>query len=157
MANKKTEKCPFLSDYGGGYIRPDQWVTEKLCAIISKKENSELPDKFWNLPQWKQTFRRQVQLASALLILYDAEPISRALKDKRSYNLRSFSAFNSVGFFAKILDEYQNKYEVEKRSQLDSEELPTRSTNVIPTHKTRNNKLSRLKNIDAQTRPVQSG
>ena len=46
MAKNKSEKCPHLSDYGGGYIRHDQWITEKLCANIAKTENIELPDKF---------------------------------------------------------------------------------------------------------------
>jgi len=155
MANEKTEKCSYSSDYGGGYIRPDQWITERLCAAISKKDNSELPDKFWNLPKWKSMFRRQVQLAASLLIMHDPEPISRALRDKRSYNIRSFAAFNSVPFFSKVLDEYQAKYE----SELKSEEikLESRPTNITPKRITKDNKLSRLKNIDVETRPVQSG
>ena len=157
MANRKTEKCSFHFDYGGGYIRPDQWVTERLCAVISKKENRELPDKFWNLPKWSVMFRRQVQLAASLLVLYDAEPISRALKDKKSYNIRSFAAFNSVPFFSKILDEYQSKYEIELKEQDKSEELETRSTTSIPKRIKKDNKLSRLKNIDGKARPIQSG
>jgi hypothetical protein len=157
MANKKTEKCSFASDYGGGYIRPDQWVTERLCAVISKKEGVELPDKFWNLPKWRSMFRRQVQLAASLLVMYEAEPISRALKDKRSYNVRSFAAFNSVPFFSKILDEYQAKYETELKEQSQAEELETRSTTTIPKRIKKDNKLSRLKNIDGKTRPIQSG
>ena len=157
MANKKTEKCSFASDYGGGYIRPDQWVTERLCAVISKKEGVELPDKFWNLPKWRSMFRRQVQLAASLLVMYEAEPISRALKDKRSYNVRSFAAFNSVPFFSKILDEYQAKYETELKEQSQADELETRSTTTIPKRIKKDNKLSRLKNIDGKTRPIQSG
>jgi len=158
MANKKTEKCGFASDYGGGYIRPDQWVTERLCALISKRDNSELPDKFWNLPKWRTMFRRQVQLAASLLIIYDAEPISRTLRDKRSYNVRSFAAFNSVPFFSKILDEYQAKYDAEMDETLSQkQELKTRSTTKIPKRIKKDNKLSRLKNIDGKTRPIQSG
>jgi len=158
MANEKTEKCSFSSDYGGGYIRPDQWVTERLCALVAKRNNSELPDKFWNLPKWKTMFRRQVQLAASLLIMYDAEPISRAIRDKRSYNVRSFAAFNSVPFFSKILDEYQAKYDAEMEElSLQSQELETRSTTQIPKRIKKDNKLSRLKNIDGKTRPVQSG
>ena len=157
MANKKTEKCSFASDYGGGYIRPDQWVTERLCAVISKKEGVELPDKFWNLPKWRSMFRRQVQLAASLLVMYEAEPISRALKDKKSYNVRSFAAFNSVPFFSNILDEYQAKYETELKEQSQAEELETRSTTTIPKRIKKDNKLSRLNNIDGKTRPIQSG
>ena len=67
MAKNKSEKCPHLSEYGGGYIRRDQWITEKLCANIAKTENIELPDKFWSLPKWSKIFRRQVALAAGLL------------------------------------------------------------------------------------------
>ena len=158
MANQKTEKCPCLSSYGGGYIRQDQWVTEKLCALIAKKAGSELPDKFWNLPKWKTTFRRQVQLAASLLVLYDAEAISRTLRDKRCKNVRSFAAFNSVDFFSAVLDEYQVSHELETK-ELNSQEssLETRSTINIPKRIVKDNKLSRLKNIDVETRPIQSG
>ena len=158
MANQKTDRCPCLSSYGGGYIREDQWVTEKLCAVIAQKGGSELPDKFWSLPKWSSTFRRQVQLASSLLIMYDAEPISRTLRDKRCRNVRSFAAFNSVPFFSGVLDEYQSKYEAEaKELESNTSEIKIRSTTTVPKRKNKDNKLSRLKNIDGETRPIQSG
>jgi len=154
MANQKTEKCPYLSAYGGGYIRPDQWVTEKLCALIAKKKGSELPDKFWTLPKWSTIFRRQVQMASSLLLMYSAEAVSSALRDKRLYSVRSFGAFSYSGF-SKVLDEHQARIDSEaKEPEL---QLETRSTTEIPKLHKRDNKLSRLKNIDGETRPVQSG
>tara|TARA_R100001509_G_scaffold164851_1_gene143918 strand:- start:766 stop:1233 length:468 start_codon:yes stop_codon:yes gene_type:complete len=155
MASKKSKKCPYLSDYGGGYVRPDQWVTERLCALISKRQNSELPDKFWNLQNWKNIFRRQVQLAASLLNVYSAEAISKALRDNRCRNVRSFVAFKAGTFFAGVLKEYQNKYEAELKAE--KFELETRSTVSIPKRTIKQNKLSRLKNIDGKTRPIQSG
>ena len=154
MANKKTEKCPYLSSYGGGYVRADQWVTEKLCALIAKKQGSELPDKFWNLPKWTSIFRRQVQMASSLLLIYDAEAVSSALRDKRLYNVRSFGAFSYKGF-SKVLDEHQARIDAESKEE--EVQLETRSTTKIPKLHKRDNKLSRLKSIDGKTRPVQSG
>ena len=154
MANQKTEKCPYLSAYGGGYVRADQWVTEKLCALIAKKQGSELPDKFWNLPKWSSIFRRQVQMASSLLIMYDADAISSALRDKRLYNVRSFGAFSYSGF-SKILDEHQQR--IDSNAKQKEVELETRDTTQIPKLHKRDNKLSRLKNIDGKTRPIQSG
>tara|TARA_R110000824_G_scaffold17703_4_gene71281 strand:- start:128 stop:592 length:465 start_codon:yes stop_codon:yes gene_type:complete len=154
MANQKTEKCPYLSAYGGGYVRPDQWVTEKLCALIAKKKGSELPDKFWNFPKWSSIFRRQVQMASSLLIMYDAEAISSALRDKRLYSVRSFGAF-SCAYFCKVLDEHQAQ--IISQSKQEEVKLETRATNKIPKLHKRDNKLSRLKNTDAETRPLQSG
>tara|TARA_Y100001938_G_C7831399_1_gene301551 strand:+ start:54 stop:524 length:471 start_codon:yes stop_codon:yes gene_type:complete len=156
MALNKTEKTPYLSRYGGGYVRPDQWITEKLCEVIAKKKCIELPDKFWNLSKWGSLFRRQVQMASSLLVMYDAEAVYKSLKDKRLSNVRSFGAF-SCSFFSKVLDEYQSSYEAEKRSQEESEELAARDTRKLPTYTPKQNKLSRLKEIDGETRPVQSG
>jgi len=155
MAINKTEKTKYASDYGGGYIRADQWITEKLCALISKKQGSELPDRFWNLPKWKSIFRRQVQLASSLLIMYDARSIYLSLKDKRLSNLRSFAAFNTVKFFISILDEYQSQVDAENNSE--EIELKPKSTKIIPKLHKKDNKLSRLKGIDGETRPIQSG
>ena len=154
MAKEKSQKNPYLSSYGGGYIRADQWVTEKLCALIAKKHGSELPDKFWNLPNWKSIFRRQVQMASSLLIIYDADAISSALRDKRLYNVRSFGAFSYSGF-SKILDEHQQR--IDSNAKEAEFELQSRDTKQIPKLHKRDNKLSRLKNIDGETRPIQSG
>lgn len=155
MANKKTEKCSFLSDYGGGYVRSDQWVTERLCALIAKRNGGELPDKFWNLTKWKAIFRRQVQLAVSLLAVYKPEPISRAIRDNRCRNVRSFGAFKAGTFFSKVLREYQDKYEAEMKAE--KFELQIRSTTAVPKRIKKDNKLSRLKNIDGKTRPLQSG
>ena len=155
MANHKTEKCPYLSAYGGGYIREDQWVTEKLCSLMSKRDGVELPDRFWNLSKWQIIFRRQVQLAASLLVMYDAGAIAAALKDKRLYKLRSFAAFSTVKFFSSVIDEYQCSYDVANNSE--EIELNTKSTTELPKSHKRDNKLSRLKNIDVETRPLQSG
>jgi len=155
MANKKTDTHQYLSDYGGGYIRSAQWITERLCALIAKKDGSELPDKFWNLPRWQKLFRRQVQIASSLLLLHDVEAVSSALKDKRLYNVHSFAAFSTVKFFTSVLEEYQSKIDVEKLSK--EIKLNTRTTTALPRIPKKENKLSRLKKIDVETRPIQSG
>ena len=157
MAKKKTEKTPYLSAYGAGYIRADQWVTEKLCSLIAKKNGGELPDKFWTLPKWRSIFRRQVQVAASVLIMYDAEPISRALRDKRMRNLNSFVALKSENFFSKVLDEYQSEYDAQNNLEKTDKELVQRATTILPALPQKDNKLSRLKKIDGETRPIQSG
>ena len=157
MAKNKTKESKLLSSYGAGYIREDQWITEKLCSVIAKKKGSELPDKFWSLPEWSRIFGRQVQLASSILLIYDVEPIAKALRDNRMRNLNSFAALKSSNFFSRVVDEYQSSYEVDKANQKNSTEIQARDTNVLPSYKNKDNRLSRLKNIDVETRPVQSG
>ena len=157
MPKNKTDKRPYLSSYGGEYVRADQWVTEKLCALIAKKSGSELPDKFWKLPEWSKIFGRQVQLAASVLLIYDAEALAKSLKDKRMKNLNSFAALKSENFFSRVVDEYQSLHDVEVAEQKNAKEIHARDTSVLPNYKQKDNRLSRLKNIDVETRPVQSG
>ena len=148
MAKNKSEKCPHLSEYGGGYIRRDQWITEKLCANIAKSENIELPDKFWNLPKWSKIFRRQVALAAGLLLSFRAEAIFATLQDKRLYKMYSFLAFGKVSRFYKILEDNQNR--ILANEMLPGIELKARPTDAISSSPKRNNLLSRLNRIDVE-------
>jgi len=144
----------YLSSYGGGKIRGAQWITEKLCSVLAKKQGKELPDKFWSLAGWKKIFTRQVQMASSLLLLYDAESVYRALKDKRLKNIRSFGAFN-YPFFSSVLEKYQSSLDAENSAtEILIEE---RSTKELPTKLKKQNKLSILKELDVEARPIQSG
>ena len=68
---------------------------------------------------------------------------------------RSFAAFKAGTFFSKVLKEYQAKYDAEMKSK--EVQLEIRSTTSIPKRTVKDNKLSRLKNIDGKTRPIQSG
>ncbi|SVA88171.1 uncharacterized protein METZ01_LOCUS141025 [marine metagenome] len=148
MAKNKSEKCPHLSEYGGGYIRHDQWITEKLCANIAKSENTELPDRFWNLPKWSNIFRRQVALAAGLLLSFRAEAVFATLRDKRLYKMYSFLAFGKIPSFYKILTDNQNRLLVNEL--LPEVELTVRHTDAISSLPKRNNLLSRLNRIDVE-------
>ena len=148
MAKNKSEKCPHLSEYGGGYIRRDQWITEKLCANIAKSENIELPDKFWNLPKWSKIFRRQVALAAGLLLSFRAEAVFATLQDKRLYKMYSFLAFGKIPSFYKILTDNQNR--LLANELLPGIELKVRRTDTVSSTPKRNNLLSRLNRIDVE-------
>ena len=148
MAKNKSEKCPHLSEYGGGYIRHDQWITEKLCANIAKTENIELPDKFWNLPKWSKIFRRQVALAAGLLLSFRAEAVFDSLRNKRLYRVYSFLAFGKIPDFYKILTDNQNR--LLANELLPGIELKARRTDAISSSPKRNNLLSRLNRIDVE-------
>ena len=148
MAKNKSEKCPHLSEYGGGYIRRDQWITEKLCANIAKTENIELPDKFWNLPKWSKIFRRQVALAAGLLLSFRAEAVFATLQDKRLYKMYSFLAFGKVPRFYKVLTDNQNR--ILANEMLPGIELKVSRIDAISSSPKRNNLLSRLNRIDVE-------
>ena len=148
MAKNQSEKCPHLSEYGGGFIRHDQWITEKLCGNIAKSKNIELPDKFWNLPEWSKIFRRQIALAAGLLLTFKAEAIFASLQDKRLYKVYSFLAFGKLPYFYKVLADNQNR--LLANEILPEIELKVRPTDSVSNLPKRNNLLSRLNRIDAE-------
>jgi len=148
MAKNKSEKCPYLSGYGGGYIRPDQWITEHMCSLIAKKHSRELPDRFWVLPEWATIFRRQVALAAGLLHFFKAEAVVAALRDKKLWNCYSFLGLCQISTFYKILNDNQNRLLVEESAAEIKLELSP--TDAVPKRYTRNNILARLNKIDGQ-------
>jgi hypothetical protein len=146
MGQKRTDKSPCLSKYGGGYITKAQYLTECLCYLVARKNRQELCDQFWNGEAWKRFFIRQVGLANGLLKEYPYEVILDALRDKRCRRLESFGA----NFILKpVLNEYLGKYQmhkaltVERPTAKPSTDEPTRKPFVY-----NKNILQRLKEID---------
>ena len=90
MPKELTEKSCYESAYGGGAISPAQYLTEVICARISKRDNKELPVKFWNNPIWAKVFKQQIAAANSLLKKYLMKSIMDALaKEKTAYSLRA--------------------------------------------------------------------
>lgn len=103
MGKNYTEKSGFPSQYGGGYISPAQYLTEKLCVKIARLQKKDLPDHFWELPEWNKLFRRHVGEANKLLKQYNMNVILAALKDKLVWNMTSFC----FPPFKKLLEKYK--------------------------------------------------
>ena len=59
-----------------------QYLAEYVNARKAKKEKCELPSKYWNLPEWKTEYIRQVGQANALLKSFSIEAIISALNSK---------------------------------------------------------------------------
>ena len=151
MAKHKSEKCPYLSAYGAGYIRPDQWVTEKLCSLVAKTSNIELVDGFWTNPEWGSFFRRQVCLAACLLQDFKAEAVAATLRDNNVFWLRSFMGFAKIPKAYGILLSNHNRLLAE--DILPDIDLDIVSTTVLPTRlPKRDNLLARLNKIDGQSK-----
>jgi hypothetical protein len=151
MANKRSEKSPFQSSYGGGWVSPAQYVTERLLVKVAAKDGTDLPSKFWNLPEWSKKFRTQIQAARSLFrIGYSAEAIIAALKDKRLWNIYSFRYFTATQKGQDILDEYQAKFEAKQSRPVEVNE------GVVQTGKPRKpvgkqkNLLGKLRELDGR-------
>jgi sulfur relay (sulfurtransferase) DsrC/TusE family protein len=61
-------------------ITPAQFLAEKICERIARKNKTVLTDQFWNQTKWKRTFLYQVQIANSLLKIYSWQAILSALK-----------------------------------------------------------------------------
>ncbi len=57
-----------------------QYLAERMCERVAKKEGKELFPKFWSSPIWKKTFMQQLFAANSLLKLYGEAVIIKALR-----------------------------------------------------------------------------
>jgi hypothetical protein len=105
MAEQPSEKSPYKSRYGGGYISIPQYIAEVVCQKIAFNKNQELPQKFWDLPEWKRTFLLQIRHANSLLKIYHPRAIVQALRDERASWIYSLGVKNLDA----IILEYQNR------------------------------------------------
>lgn len=89
MAAERSEKSPFESKYGGGWVTAAQYLAEGMVARQARTKGADVPHRFWNKPQWKRDFLVQLRHAASLLMLYDAEAIIRVLRagGKKAFTL----------------------------------------------------------------------
>lgn len=90
MAREKSEKSPYKSRFGAGYISAAQWLAENMCDRFARSQGTNLPSKFWAQPYWLKKFKLQLKHANTLLQKYDVSLILFALRHpdaKKVYSL----------------------------------------------------------------------
>jgi len=148
MSKKYTEKSRFQSAYSPGkYVTDAQYVVEKICEKNAKSQGRDLPQQFWQLPEWEKFFRQQIPTANKLLQKYHVNSILAALKDKRMwkcYSLRS-------PFLAKVIEEKQAELvtKAEKNKTEEKQEGATHNIYTKPKQaRGKKNIISALKDLD---------
>ena len=68
-----------VSQTTGEETKPAQFLAELVCLRYGKKKHLPTPPRFWNLPEWRKLYGRQIQLAHGLLKLFSFESILSAL------------------------------------------------------------------------------
>lgn len=63
-----------------------------MVSRIARKDNTELPQKFWEKDKWKRLFLLQIRHANSLLKLYSYEAIVKALRTPQGKKLYSLGA-----------------------------------------------------------------
>lgn len=56
-----------------------QLITEIVINNLAKKEKKVLPQKFWNVPEWKKTYKQEIILANSLLKVYPEQAVINAV------------------------------------------------------------------------------
>ena len=142
MSKNRTEKSKYPSRYSpDGWVSAPQYITEFVCEKKARKDNKELPIKFWGISEWRKYFRYQITLANKLLKDFPEEAIIAALKDNRcwkTYSLRS-------PFLHSIIKEKEAL--IQERESVDYNVVESKEVK----HKTNNNKksiISKLRELD---------
>ena len=86
-------KVKFNSRYSPGKrIHAGQYIAELMCERRSKQIGYSLPDKFWELPNWKKYFLYQTIQASKLLKEYPVSTILTAMRNERCNFISSINS-----------------------------------------------------------------
>lgn len=130
MAQERTDKCPYKSRYGGGWISSGQWLSEEMCRRQAARRGHTLPAYFWRDPEWKREFALQARAAAALFELYSPTAIGRALRTPQGRKLWSLNA----PWLDALCEHEQKKWEREeevKRVAVEKQQPPPPSSSNV--------------------------
>ena len=77
------------SKYTDRLITEAQYLAERMCERVAKRDKRSLPYKFWDNEDWSKIFIFQVVKANQLLKKYSLEIILRALAKPRAFSIYS--------------------------------------------------------------------
>lgn len=69
----------YVSKVSGRDTSAAQFITELVISRQADKKKEDLPDKFWNMPEWKLEYKRQIVKANVFLKVYDADIVIATL------------------------------------------------------------------------------
>lgn len=69
----------YVSKVSGRDTNAAQFITELIMVRQAVKKKKDLPDKFWNMPEWRLEYKRQIVKANTFLKVYDSDIIISTL------------------------------------------------------------------------------
>ncbi len=115
MSNKQTKTRNYPSKYSQNtWITAAQYMGEIMCERRAISLKRDLPNNFWNLPEWKKYYCYQVYLANQLLKKHTAEEIINTLTRadfKFIYSLKFKKFVNAIKSYNAILVEVAEREE----------------------------------------------
>ena len=128
----------------GKKVTAAQYIAELICEKRAFKDKKELPNNFWNLPQWKKIYKSQIFASYGLLKIYDELAVIRALKSKKSFKIYSLRAPH----LDDIIKEEQRQIELDKNKLKETEVKRIDTSSKPREYKAKQTKLGRLKELD---------
>ena len=102
MAKNRSEKSPCPSIFAPStWISYQQLIVEMICQRAAKKDQKDLPQRFWTLKPWAQYYRHQITLCARLCKEYDPKIIIKALRDPKGRKIYSLGAPHLKGLIEK--------------------------------------------------------
>lgn len=106
---------------------------EKIASLLIRREYERkgkfLPDKFWNLPEYKRKYSIQCQLAAKFIRTYGADVVLSVLeKEKWCFSL---AAKTLPRLFE--LEVHRRKIQSEAKEMLDKQRGPAQEIANVPT------------------------
>jgi hypothetical protein len=95
MAEQRSDKSPFQSQFGGGWVSASQFLAETMCDRKARLKGTALPQRFWRADVsavWEREFLTQLRHANALLKLYGIKAVVRALRTPPGKKIFSLGA-----------------------------------------------------------------
>ncbi len=147
MAKQQTDKSRYPSRYSpGSYVTAAQYIIELVCERKAAFDNTSLSIRFWNLPEWKVFFSKNLRQVHKLLRSYNEKAIIRALNDFGFS--KCYSVFTER--FSNLIQKHQIKLD-KINSQKNIQQTPVVPNiidNKVRPHRNEDNVLSKLKELD---------
>lgn len=88
-----------------------QFIVEMMVSRQALKKGIDLPDKFWNLKEWKSEYKRQIIKAHSYLKIYEPEIIIKTLSetDNKWINSLFYTRLNEMFQKTKIKFDRESK------------------------------------------------
>ena len=111
MNKEKTEKSPYLSKYGAGYISPNKYLAELMCERFAQSQGKELGHFFWRDSYWKKKFLQQIQQVNILLEKFSPHILLKVIEHTDLKWVYSWGAKSNIIPLAEHLQREEDKQE----------------------------------------------
>ncbi len=108
--------------------REGAYLANIMCERRAKSEKIPLPPNYWNTPEWRVLFKRQVIAANSLLKIYPFEVVKSTIANKKVAWVWSLSspALHQILLEEMAKFERQIKKDIQIQEKLDKREDTTK-------------------------------